>query len=226
MMRGIMDALATAAVEEIRDGMVVGLGTGRAATRGIEALARRASGEGLRVMCVATSRASHDLGRRLGLRVQETGEVGRVDYLFDGADEVDAAMRMIKGRGGAMTRERLVARAAARKVYLVQAAKVVGRLGSSVPLPIEVLRSGLAGTRRALYDLGLEGPVRGGDYETDAGNPVVDVRLPAGVDLERLAMALDRMPGVVGHGLFLTEADVVLVEDTEGRVSRRSRVPP
>jgi ribose 5-phosphate isomerase A len=147
----------------------------------------------------------------------------RIDYLFDGADEVDAAMRMIKGRGGAMTREKIAARAAARRVYLVQSAKLVERLGTATPLPVEVLRFGLAATRRELRALGLDGPLRGDGYLTDDGNPVIDASLPAGVDLARLAAALDQAPGVVGHGLFLTEADVLLIEDPHGRVSRRLR---
>jgi ribose 5-phosphate isomerase A len=223
MVRGTTDALAAAAVEEIRAGMTVGLGTGRAATRAIEALARRVSAEGMDLLCIATSQASDDLGRRLGLRIQAMEGVERLDYLFDGADEVDAAMRMIKGRGGAMTREKIAARAAARRVYLVQSAKRVERLGESAPLPVEVLRFGLAATRRALRELGLDGPLRGHGYQTDDGNPVVDASLPAGADLAQLATALDQTPGVVGHGLFLTEADVLLIEDPHGRVSRWPR---
>jgi ribose 5-phosphate isomerase A len=221
-----MDALAAAAVEKICAGMTVGLGTGRTATRAIEALARRVSAERMSLLCVATSRVSDRLGRQLGLRVRAMEAVERIDYLFDGADEVDAAMRMIKGRGGAMTREKIAAHAATRRVYLVQSAKLVERLGEAALLPIEVLRFGLAATRRALRELGLDGPLRGGDYETDDGNPVVDAPLPAGVDLAQLAMALDETPGVVGHGLFLTEADLLLIEDPHGRVSRRSRRSP
>jgi ribose 5-phosphate isomerase A len=220
------DALAAAAVQEIRSEMTVGLGTGRAAARAIEALARRVSAEPLRIACVATSRASEPLARRLGLPLRSIEELERIDYLFDGADEVDPALRMLKGRGGAMTREKIAAHAAARRVYLVQAAKQVARLGESAPLPIEVLRFGLAATRRALRALGLDGPVRGGEYRTDDGNPVIDAALPAGLALEPLAVALDRTPGVVGHGLFLSEADVVLIEDAAGRVSRAVRQPP
>ncbi len=222
-----IDALATAAVEEIRSGMTVGLGTGRAATRAIEALARRASAERLDILCVATSRASDELGRRLGLRVKAMEDVEAVDYLFDGADEVDPAMQMIKGRGGAMTREKIVAHAAARRVYLVQKNKLVKRLGEGAPLPVEVLRFGLASTRRALRQLGIDGPLRpkegGGDYETDNGNPVIDAPLSAELDVAALASALDATPGIIGHGLFLKEADLVLVEDEQGHVSRQAR---
>jgi ribose 5-phosphate isomerase A len=221
------DALAAAAIEEIRGGMTVGLGTGRAAARGIEALAERAASERLELVCVATSQASEDLGRRLGLKMKAMEGVQAIDYLFDGADEVDPRLRMIKGRGGAMTREKIVAHAAARRVYLVQTAKLTKRLGDKAPLPVEVLRFGLASTRLALRQLGLEGPLRrgdaGGEYQTDNGNPVVDASLPADLDPSELAIALDAIPGVVGHGLFLTEADLVLAEDDEGYISRAVR---
>lgn len=223
-----VDALATAAIEEIQSGMTVGLGTGRAATRAIEALGRKASRERLDISCVATSRASDELGRRVGLRVQRMENVVAIDYLFDGADEVDPALRMIKGRGGAMTREKIVAHSAARRVYLVQTTKLVTRLGEEAPLPIEVLRFGLASTRQALRKLGLEGPLRprtgGGDYETDNGNPIIDAPLPASLDPAQLATTLDALPGVIGHGLFLNEADLVLVEDEHGTVTRRVRL--
>lgn len=221
------DALAAAAVEGIQSGMTVGLGTGRAATRGIEELARRVSSERLELLCVATSQASEDLGRRLGLMVKAMQGVEAVDYLFDGADEVDPQLRMIKGRGGAMTREKIVAHSATRRVYLVQSTKLTTRLGSKAPLPIEVMRFGLASISRALRNLGLAGPLRqkdgGGDYETDNGNLVIDAPLPAALQLAPLVAALDAIPGVVGHGLFLNEADDVLVEDDQGRVSRQVR---
>ena len=114
------DLLATAAVKDIISGMKVGLGTGRAATRAIRALAQRAAAERLDLRCVATSQASHDLAATLGLVVGSLEEIGRLDFLFDGADEVDPALQMIKGRGGAMTREKIVAHASARRVYLIQ----------------------------------------------------------------------------------------------------------
>jgi ribose 5-phosphate isomerase A len=221
------DALALAAVAEVRGGMTVGLGTGRAATRAIKALAQRVSSERLDIVCVATSRESEDLGCRLGLRVQPMESTEFVDYLFDGADEVDPLLRMIKGRGGAMTREKIVAHAAARRVYLVQTSKVVQRLGENAPLPLELLRFGLAATRRELRALGLDGPLRpkpgGAEYETDNGNPVVDAPLPRAADVVGLVEALDALPGLVGHGLFLTEADLLLVEDEQGGVTRRAR---
>lgn len=222
-----VDALATAAIAEIQSGMRVGLGTGRAATRGIQALAERVAKEHLELVCVATSHASDELGRRLGLKMKPMEDVEAIEYLFDGADEVDPQLRMIKGRGGAMTREKIVAHSAARRVYLVQTAKLENRLGAKAPLPVEVLGFGLAATRLALRKLGLDGPVRqkdgGGDYVTDNGNPIIDAPLPMALDPVQLAVLLDTTPGVIGHGLFLTEADVVLAEDDQGRVSRQER---
>lgn len=218
------DPLAHAAVAPVTHGMVVGLGTGRAAARAIEALAFRATRDGLVIHCVSTSEASAKLAASLGLRVLPMDDVARVDYLFDGADEVDASLRMIKGRGGAMTREKIVARAATRRVYLVQRDKVVSRLGEKASLPIEVLPFGIAATRAALESVGLAGPIRRAandlDYRTDNGNPVIDAPLAADTDLESLRAALDAIPGVVGHGLFLTEADEVIIEEGErGRVT-------
>jgi ribose 5-phosphate isomerase A len=221
------DALAAAAVKDVRSGMMVGMGTGRAATRGIHALAQRVAAEKLDIQCVATSQASDELGRTLGLCVRSMREVESVDYLFDGADEVDDALRMIKGGGGALTREKIVAHASAQRVYLVQTAKLVAHLGVKFPLPIEVMDFGMAAARRHLRSLGLDGPLRrnadGTLYETDNGNRIIDAPLFPDADVAALATALDGMPGVVGHGLFLIEADILLIEDETGRVSQRSR---
>ena len=221
------DLLAAAAVKDIVSGMAVGLGTGRAATRAIRALAQRAATERLALRCVATSQASHDLAATLGLTVGSLEEIGPLDFLFDGADEVDPALRMIKGRGGAMTREKIVAHASARRMYLIQSSKLSSRLGEKAPLPIEVLASDLAAVRQTLRTIGLEGPIRlkadGTPYKTDNGNPVIDAPLPSDLDVVQLGARLDKLSGVVGHGLFLTEASDVLIEDADGKVSRRTR---
>jgi ribose 5-phosphate isomerase A len=221
------DLLAAAAVKDIVSGMAVGLGTGRAATRAIRALAQRAATERLALRCVATSQASHDLAATLGLTVGSLEEIGPLDFLFDGADEVDPELQMIKGRGGAMTREKIVAHASARRMYLIQSSKLSSRLGEKAPLPIEVLASDLAAVRQTLRTIGLEGPIRlkadGTPYKTDNGNPVIDAPLPSDLDVVQLGARLDKLSGVVGHGLFLTEANDVLIEDADGKVSRRTR---
>jgi ribose 5-phosphate isomerase A len=221
------DFLAEAAVKPIANGMKVGLGTGRAATRGIRVLGQKAAAERLELLCVATSDASTRLAISLGLRVEPLHAAGQLDYLFDGADEVDPLLRMIKGRGGAMTREKMVAHAAKRRVYLIQSDKLVERLGEKAPLPIEVTVDRLPTVRQALEALGLEGHDRrkedGSAYRTDGGNPVIDAKLPRDIDFVRLADALDKMPGVVGHGFFLCEADLVLIENEAGAVSQKTR---
>ena len=223
---GRPDALARAAIEGIESGMTVGLGTGRTATRAIKALADRVAEESMAIACVATSHATEALARTLELRLVPLTSVDRVDVLVDGADEVDPALRMIKGRGGAMTEEKRVARAAARRTYLVQSSKLVDRLGETAPLPIEVKRSAIPLVRDALAELDLVAELRrtveGEEFRTDGGNPVLDAVLPE-TDLRQLAAALDAMPEVVGHGLFLDEADLVLIEEEDGQVSRRSR---
>jgi ribose 5-phosphate isomerase A len=219
------DLLAIQAVEPITSGMLVGLGTGRAATRGIHALARRVNDEGLRVECVATSESSAALARELGLTVLAFADVARVDYLFDGADEVSPDLAMLKGRGGAMTREKIVAHASDKRVYLVDEGKLVSRIGEKFPLPVEVLPFAIASVRAALRDIGLDGPIRtredGREYHTDNGFLVIDAPIPQGSDARRLNDDLMRIDGVLGHGLFLREADEVLVESHDRASVRR-----
>lgn len=222
------DPLALAAVAEVRAGMLVGLGTGRAASRAVRALGERVRRESLDISCVATSRATESLAEDLGLTLLPMGETARLDLLFDGADEADALLQMIKGRGGAMTRERIVARAAARCVYLVQREKLSPRLGTRAPVPVEVIPFALASVAARLESLGMPGTLRRDDagrpIATDNGNHIIDAPVPPDSALESLASALDAVAGVVDHGLFLSEADEIIVEDGEfGPVERLSR---
>lgn len=225
------DPLAEMGVAEIQSGMVVGLGTGRAASRAVIVLAERVRNEKLDIRCVATSHATETLARAHQLPLLDFAMEEEVDFLFDGADEVDPLLRMIKGAGGAMTRERIVAYAAKKRIYMVQEQKMVHRLGERATLPIAVLAFGLASTRASLRRLGLNGVVRrtldGHLFLTDNGTLIVDVTLDdkslADLHLEELAAQIDRIPGVLDHGLFLTEADEVLVETNDGRIERLLR---
>jgi len=225
------DRLAAAAVEPVRGGMVVGLGTGRAASRGIHALAERVKGERLSLTCVATSRRSAELALFLGLRVAPMRDVPRVDVLFDGVDELEPGLAMTKGAGGAMTREKIVADAADLRLYLMDESKLVAHLGQHFPLPVEVLEFGLASTSAALKRLGLEPKLRlapdsDEPYLTDEGNLVLDCAYgqTSRGNLLDLSRAIDGVSGVVGHGLFVTQADVVLIESADGqRLDRRER---
>ncbi len=223
----LADALADAAIADVQSGMVVGLGTGRTASRGILALHNRVREEGLDVTVVATSHATETQARALGLKLLDFSGIEQLDFLFDGADEVDPDLRMIKGRGGALVRERVVARAAAKCVYMVGEEKLVTRLGERVTLPVAVHYFGMASIRKHLIDMGFNGVVRrtlGGDhFLTDQGNLIIDISLPAGTDPAEVAAQLDSVPGVVDHGLFLTEADEVVVEMKDGRIERMLR---
>lgn len=213
------DALAEAAVAEIKSGMIVGLGTGRTASRAITALAERVKRERLDIQCVPTSHATETVARFHGLRLADFAMLERVQYLFDGADEVDPQLRMLKGGGGAMTRERIVASAAERRVYIIDESKLVDRLGQRSALGVCVLAFGLSSARARLRDIGLHGVVRrtldGHLFLTDNGNLVIDVQLDDR-DPAELSCALNDIPGVVDHGLFLNEADEVLVETPRG----------
>jgi ribose 5-phosphate isomerase A len=232
------DQLAQAAVATISHRMTVGLGTGRAATRAIHALAERIrSGTLDHISAVATSNASADLARDLGITVVEMRDTMTVDLLFDGADEFDDDMRMIKGGGGAMTREKIVAYAARRKIYLVQHAKRSDRLGENFRVPVEVLEFAIGVLTARFEWLGLDPKLRMNDQaqpiRTDSGNLIVDLRMPPDPRAEpnnRNAMteqmfraALNSMPGIVEHGLFLDEADEIIIEDEAGNLSRLVR---
>lgn len=219
------DALAEAAVEPIQSGMVVGLGTGRTASRAIHALSERVRSEKLDVRCVPTSHVTETLARAIGLKLVDFAMLERIDYLFDGADEVDPQMRMLKGGGGAFIRERIVAHAAARRVYIVDESKLVDRLGQRTTLAVGVMAFGLASVREQLRQLGLHGVVRrtldGHLFLTDNGCLIIDVTLDDR-DSDELECALNAVPGVIDHGLFLSEADEIIVE-ASGRLDRMKR---
>jgi ribose 5-phosphate isomerase A len=217
------DALALAAVEPIQDGMIVGLGTGRYSSRATRTLALRVQRERFNIRCVCTSHATETLARELGLGVLPFADVEQVDYLVDGADEVDAQLRMMKGQSGAITRQRLVAHCSKRCVYMTHHDKVVDALGQRALLAVVIIPFGIASTRSRLRNLGLAGILRrnleGEVVVTDGGGVVLDAHI-TGRNVEQLALDLDHVPGVVDHGLFLTEADEVLVEDDKGNVRR------
>jgi len=206
-------------VAPITSGMVVGLGTGRTASRGILALAERVKDEGLDIQCVPTSHVTETLARQLQLNVIDFTMVERVDYLFDGADEVDRQFRMVKGAGGAMLRERIVAHAADKRVYMIDESKLVDRLGSKGTLGVAVVAFGLASIRAHLREMGFNGVVRrtlsGELFLTDNANLIIDVTM-GDWHPEELAAVLDSIAGVVDHGLFLDECDELFVETGAG----------
>jgi ribose 5-phosphate isomerase A len=214
-------AAADAAVAEVRDGMLVGLGTGSTAAHAIDAIGRRVAA-GLQVRAVATSLASADQARRLGIAVLDFADVSAVDLTIDGADEIDGQLVAVKGAGGAMLREKAVAAASARMIVIADGSKRVERLGAA-KLPVEVLPFARAFVLGRLRELFAEVEERGGGgYRTDNGNLVADCHDAQVADPRVLAGALQAIPGVVGHGLFLDEVDAAYIA-TDGVVARVER---
>jgi ribose 5-phosphate isomerase A len=203
------------ALDLVRDGDTIGLGSGRAATAFLEALGRRVAG-GLKVRGVPTSRASEETARRVGVPVVGLDAGLPLALTIDGADEVDPDLNLIKGYGRALVREKVVAAASSKLVILVGRDKLVGRLGSRGRLPIEVVPFAVPLVQSRLRPLGLEGDPfekAGTPFLSDNGNMILDARLGPIADASLLEMALRAIPGVVGTGLFLGMADVVIVGD-------------
>ncbi len=208
---------AARALEFIKDGDVVGLGTGRAATAFVHALGG-AVRNGLRVRGVPTSQVTADLAMQLGIPMAALDDIGQIDVTFDGADEVDPDLNLIKGYGGAMVREKIVAASSRRLVILVGSEKLVPVLGSRGILPVEVVPFGLSLCRRRLGELGCRPAVRtlnGRAYVTDNGNQVLDCAIAPIANPAELEQAIVSVPGVVGTGLFIGMADTVLIQDGE-----------
>ena len=208
-------ALAREAMRFVESGQVVGLGTGQAATAFLRALGQRVAG-GVDVRGVPTSEATASLARRLGIRLVTLDDVDAIDVTVDGADEVDPRANLIKGHGGALLREKVVASVARRFVVLVGAEKLVPVLGSRRPLPIEVVPFAGAPCRRRLEAMGYPAEVRMADGRplmTDNGNLLLDCRIGSIADPRALESSIRGIPGVVDTGLFLDMAPTVLVWD-------------
>jgi len=215
------ETAAKAALREVRDGMVLGLGTGSTVEH-FAALLSQEVKKGTKVKVVPTSYHSIQMAVKYGLEVVPTELVDRIDLVVDGADEVDRRLNMIKGRGAALAREKVVACMALRRVYVVSYDKLVEKLCSTKPIPVEVLPFAYKYVMRRLAELGGEAELRGagrfkdGPLVTDNGNFVIDVRFKPLDDPEELELMIKRIPGVVEVGLFCNIADVVYVGGPEG----------
>jgi len=208
-----LGALARRALGFVKDDTVVGLGAGRAATAFVRVLAARVR-DGFRVRGVPVSEATAQLAEELGIPL--VGLEAEIDVTVDGADEVDPDLNLIKGYGGALVRERIVAAASRRQIILVERDKLVPRLGSRGRLPVEVVSFALPLSRRRLAALGLGPTLRmagEGQFVTDNGNVILDCVVGPILDPPALERALHAVPGVVDTGLFLGTADTVLVAD-------------
>ena len=210
-------AAADKALELVRDGMLIGLGSGSTARYFTEGVSRLVA-EGMKLRGVPTSRATAELAASGGIPIVED-LIGPIDLAVDGADEVDPNLALIKGRGGALFREKLVAASSKRFVAVVDESKVVDRLGIGV-LPVEVLPFLWRSTAERLARLCMGLKVRGGEeqpYVTDNGNLILDLSFESGIeDAGALSTALKATVGVVEHGLFLGMTDTCIVGGPDG----------
>ncbi|MBB4153283.1 ribose 5-phosphate isomerase A [Sphingomonas jinjuensis] len=214
---------AEAAVSEVQPGMLVGLGTGTTAAFAIQALGRRVR-EGLRIEAVATSLASERQAHDLGIPIRDFATVASVDLTIDGADEIDDDLRAIKGAGGAMLREKVVAAASARMVVIADGSKRVAAIGGRA-VPVEIVPFAAAFVAQALEPLFASVTLRAADerpYVTDNGNHILDCRSPRQPLWPQIEAAIQAISGICGHGLFLHQVDAAYIAD-RGVVSRLER---
>ena len=214
-----------------QDGQRVGLGTGSTTAFAIAALGRRVREDGLQIVGTPTSFAAERLARTHGAPLATLDEFAALDIAFDGADEVDPDLILIKGRGAAHTREKVVAALAERFVVLIDPSKLVERLGTRMPVPVEVLPMAATPVMRALERLGAQptlrmGRSKDGPVVSDQGFWIIDARFDGIDDPAALDRALLAIPGVLDHGLFIDIATDVLVGEPGGAVRHLQPLQP
>jgi ribose 5-phosphate isomerase A len=200
-------AAAESAAAQVTDGMIVGLGSGSTAALAVNALGRRVTG-GLRIVGIPTSEATAAQARSLGIPLTSLAEVSRIDMTIDGADEVEeGSLNLIKGLGGALLREKIVASASKHLVIVVDDRKLVSHLGAHNPVPVEVVPFGWQATARELLDMGAKPALRrnpdGEPFISDGGHNILDCAFGPIASPESLAKKLDHVVGLVEHGLFI-----------------------
>jgi ribose 5-phosphate isomerase A len=217
---------AEGALSYVKPGMILGLGTGSTARHFLEGVARLVA-SGVDLKGVPTSFETAEAAKELGIPLTSLEERPRLDLCVDGADEVDPRLDLIKGLGGALFREKIVAAASDTFLVIVDESKLVRRLGTKAPVPVEVHPFGWRNAAEALEGLGARIELRraGGEvFQTDNGNRIVDARFPSIRSPATLGRQIMSIPGVVGHGLFLGMADLVLVAWEKGvRTLRRPK---
>lgn len=221
-----LEAVGRAAADEVRPGTVVGLGTGSTADAFLRALGARVAA-GLRVTGVPTSEQTERLARELGIPVASLDAVGRIDLGVDGADEIDPALDAVKGRGGALLFEKLVAEACDDYLLIAAASKRVAQLGTRLPLPVEVVPLGWEQTAARVAAVGVAPTLRpgpgGAPYRSDGGHFILDCETGPIADAAALAARLKQVTGVVDHGLFVGLATRVFFAEPDGTVTRLAR---
>lgn len=211
---------AREAVKYVEDGMVVGLGSGSTATIAIKLIGQKISEEGIDIVGIPTSTASDLLGRAVGIRIGELDEHREVDITIDGADEVDPRLNLVKGLGGALVWEKIVAASTRVEMIVVDDTKMVEFLCQKAPLPVEIVRYSHKTTARRLEVLDCEATLRldsdGNAFVTDNGNHIVDCRFDGIDDPRSMESEINAIPGVVENGLFIGLASKVIVASNDG----------
>ena len=216
---------AAMALSEVKSGMRLGLGTGSTARHFVDLLGERVAA-GLDVLCVPTSEATHQQAEALGIPLSDLDTLDRLDLTVDGADEIDPALNLIKGAGGALLREKIVAAASDAMIVIADDSKCVSALGGRFPLPVEVNRFGLGATRALVARLvdaeatdgwvKLRGEEEGQPFLTDGGHLILDAFFGRISQPEALSKKLLDIPGVVQHGLFLHMCSKAYVATPDG----------
>lgn len=222
----LLKRIGERAAAEIQEGMIVGLGTGSTAEAMIRALADRVA-RGLRVTGVTTSDRTTVLATTLGIPLRLIDKIDTLDLCIDGADEIDPDLNVVKGRGGALLWEKLTARRAARYIIIASSEKLVDRLGTRLPLPVEIIPHGWHHTSQSLESLGLRPTLRltatSDPYVTDGGHYIVDCETGGIADARALTTAIKLVTGVVDHGLFVDMVDLALTIDDAGDIRKTAK---
>ena len=209
---------ANKAIEFIQDGQVVGLGTGSTVSHFLTAIGTRIE-QGLQIRGVATSQSTAAYATQLGIPLLNSDEPWDIDVAVDGADQVDPTLNLIKGGGGALLREKIVAKAARKFIVIIDQAKEYARLGPPVPLPVEIVSFGWRTTQRHFENMGWQATLRrtnGMPLQTDNGNYILDVQMAEIVDPASLELTLTHLPGVVECGLFVNLTSLLITGTDQG----------
>ena len=206
-MENLKKRAAIEAVKQIREGMIVGLGTGSTAKYATLKIAELID-QGMEIICIATSQESNRLARGVGIKTSDINEYDKIDITIDGADEIDKNLNLIKGGGGALTREKIVASCSKKLIIVIDESKKVEEF--SFPLPVEVVTFGWKRTAEKLRKLDLNPQIRDG-LITDNGNFILDCTYKRLNNVKEIEKEINILPGVVENGLFINLADEIII---------------
>lgn len=219
--------VAIQAATYVKDGMLVGLGTGSTANYFIAELARRQREDGLKITTVASSTISANMAQSLHLPIVALEHISYIDLYVDGADEITPEMTLLKGRGSDLVKEKLLAKAATQFIVVADESKLVSFIGQNFVIPIEVIPFAWQLTKKSLQDVGAQGDLRpnaakDGFWVTSHGSYVLDMKFDKTIDAETLNNLISNTPGVVEHGIFYSLADAVFIAN-DGLITERWR---